>query len=172
VKKRLKMARPFSRIILSACHDEFPSVFLGKRPRVESSLTIKAETILQCVNRLNTDALLFRKTGGVHVAAVFDGNGNVAAFAEDVGRHNAVDKAIGMGALNKTDFGSSFLVLSGRLTGDIVLKAARVGLPMLASLAAAVDAGIAVARDTQITLIGFVRGHRMNIYNLPERICV
>jgi len=92
------------------------------------------------------------------------------AFAEDVGRHNAVDKAIGIGALNETDFGECFLALSGRLTGDMALKAARVGLPIVASLAAAIDSGIAVAKDAGLTLIGFVRGKRMNIYNFPERI--
>jgi FdhD protein len=92
------------------------------------------------------------------------------AFAEDVGRHNAVDKAIGFGAVNKINFGECFLASSGRLTGDMVLKAGRVGLPIVASLAAAVDSGITIAKETGLTLIGFVRGKRMNIYNLSERV--
>jgi len=170
LEKRLKLLKPFSRVILSACGSPSPHQYSGRLPKITSSLKVKAEVILNSVNRLNSIAETFRKTGGVHAAAIYKGDGNLVAFAEDVGRHNAVDKAIGMGALNKTDFGDCFLALSGRLTGDIVLKAARVGLPIVASLAAAIDSGIAVAIDVGLTLIGFVRGKRMNIYSLPEKI--
>jgi formate dehydrogenase accessory protein FdhD len=135
-----------------------------------SHLKVKVEVILNSVHSLNSIAETFRKTGGVHAAAIFNDHGNLLAFAEDVGRHNAVDKVIGIAALNKTDFDECFLALSGRLTGDIVLKAARVGIPIIASLAAAIDSGIALAEDADLTLIGFVRGKRMNIYNFPERI--
>jgi formate dehydrogenase accessory protein FdhD len=120
---------------------------------------------------LNFSAETFRKTGGVHVAAIYNGE-DVEALAEDIGRHNAVDKVIGIGALNRTDFSACFLALSGRLTGDIVFKAARVGVPIVASLAAAIDSGITMARNTGLTLVGFVRGNRMNIYTFPERVCL
>jgi len=72
-------------------------------------------------------------------------DGSFLAFAEDVGRHNTVDKTVGTAALKKFDLGSCLLVLSGRLSGDIVLKATRVGLPIVASLAAAIDSGIEIA---------------------------
>ena len=170
LEKRLKLSKPFSRVILSACGSSSSRQFLGKLPKIKSNLRLKAETVLNCVNRLNSIAEVFRKTGGVHIAAVYKSDGNLVAFAEDVGRHNAVDKVIGIGALKKTDFGECFLALSGRLTGDIVLKAARVGLPIVASLAAALDSGVAIAKDVDLALIGFVRGKRMNIYNFPERI--
>jgi len=170
LEKRLKLLRPFSRVILSACGSPSPFQYSGKLPRIKSDLKVKAEVILNCVNSLNSIAETFRRTGGVHVAAIYKSDGNLVAFAEDVGRHNAVDKVIGIGALNKADFGECFLALSGRLTGDMVFKAARVGVPIVASLAAAIDSGIAVARDVGLTLIGFVRGKRMNIYNFPERI--
>jgi FdhD protein len=170
LEKRLKLLTPFSRVILSACGSSSPYEYSGKLPKITSNLKVKAEVILNGVSRLNSIAETFRKTGGVHAAAIYKSNGNLVAFAEDVGRHNAVDKVIGIGALNKTDFKECFLTLSGRLTGDIVLKAARVGLPIVASLAAAIDSGIAVAKDAGLTLIGFVRGKRMNIYNFPERI--
>jgi len=170
LEKRLKLLKPFSRVILSACGSPSPYQYSGRLPKVESHSKVKAETILKCVNRLNSIAETFRKTGGVHVAAIYKGDGTLLAFAEDIGRHNAVDKVIGIGASNRNDFRECFLALSGRLTGDIVLKAARVALPIVASLAAAIDTGIAVAKDADITLIGFVRGKRMNIYNFPERI--
>jgi FdhD protein len=168
IKKRLKLSKHFSRIITSACGSSW--AYSGKIPKIKSDLKVKAETILNSVRNLNFIAETFRKTGGVHVAAIYKADGTLVAFAEDVGRHNAVDKAIGMAALNKTDFGACFLELSGRLTGDMVLKAGRVGLPIVASLAAALDSGIAIAKDIGLTLIGFVRGNRMNIYACPERI--
>jgi len=170
LEKRLKLSKHFSRIIFSACGS--PSSYKPslRLPKIKSDLKVKAEIILNCVNSLNFIAETFRKTGGVHAAAIYKSDGTLVALAEDVGRHNAVDKVIGLGALNKTDFSECFLALSGRLTGDIVLKAARVGLPIVASLAAAIDSGVAVAKDVGLTLIGFVRGKRMNIYSLPERI--
>jgi FdhD protein len=170
IKKRLKLSKQFSRIITSACGSPLAHPFSGKIPKINSNLKVKAETILNCVKNLNFIAETFRKTGGVHAAAIHKNNGELVAFAEDVGRHNAVDKVIGMAALNKTDFNTCFLAVSGRLTGDMVLKAGRVGLPIIASLAAALDSGIAMAEDIGLTLIGFVRGKRMNIYACPERI--
>jgi formate dehydrogenase accessory protein FdhD len=137
---------------------------------VKAGLKVKADVILKCVNRLNFIAETFRKTGGVHVAAIYRSNGELLVFAEDVGRHNAVDKVIGSAALDKSDFGVCFLALSGRLSGDIVLKAARVGLPILASLSAALDSGVEIAGSTDVTLIGFVRVNHMNIYTSEERI--
>jgi FdhD protein len=168
LEKRLRLSQHFSRIILSACGGPYqPS---KKLPKIKSDLKVKAEKILDCVRNLNFIAETFRKTGGVHAAALYRGDGSLVAFAEDVGRHNAVDKAIGAGALGKICFDRCFLALSGRLTGDIVFKTAMVGLPIVASLAAALDSGIAVAKDVDQTLVGFVRGRRMNIYNFPERI--
>lgn len=172
IEKRLKLLTSYSRVIFSACGSQPSYQFLGRLPKVESSLTIDAKVILRCVNRLNSEAKIFRKTGGVHVAAICSQRGELVTLAEDIGRHNAVDKAIGLGALKKVDFNLCFLALSGRLTGDIVLKAARAGLPIVASLAAAIDSGIAVARSTNLTLIGFIRGNRMNVYNLPDRISI
>jgi FdhD protein len=108
----------------------------------------------------------------VHAAAVCGGDGTVVAFAEDVGRHNAVDKVVGSAALNGVSLGECFVASTGRLTGDIVLKAARVGIPIVASLAAALDSGIVVAKEADLTLIGFVRGKRMNVYSSVRRVVV
>lgn len=170
LKSRLKLVKHFSRVILSACGGPYQHQTSKKPRKIESKLTVKAETIQNCVNSLNRIAETFRKTGGVHAAAIYKRDGTLVAFAEDIGRHNAVDKVIGKCALEKIVFSECFLALSGRLTGDIVFKAAKVGLPIVASIAAALDSGIAIAKDANLTLIGFVRGKRMNVYNLPERI--
>jgi len=170
LEKRLKLSTLYSRTVPSACGSPSPYRFSSRLSKVKSSLTVKAEVIFNCVNRLNFVAETFRKTGGVHAAAIYKGDGTLVALAEDVGRHNAVDKVIGIAALNKIDFNECFLALSGRLTGGIVFKAARTGLPIVASLAAALDSGIALAKDANLTLVGFVRGNRMNLYTFPERI--
>ena len=89
---------------------------------------------------------------------------------EDIGRHNAIDKVIGEIILNNHKTSNIILTSTGRLTGDCVLKAIRAKIPILASLSAAIESGIRLAFAYGITLIGFVRGARMNIYTHPERI--
>ncbi|MEM2118780.1 MAG: formate dehydrogenase accessory sulfurtransferase FdhD [Candidatus Bathyarchaeia archaeon] len=170
LEKRLKLLKHLSRVIFSACGSQTPYHPSIRLRKVRSKLSLNAELILNCVNYLNLKAEIFRKTGGVHAAAIFKDNGKPAAFAEDVGRHNAVDKAIGIASMHKVDLDSCFLTLTGRLTGDIVLKAARMGIPVVASLAAAVDTGIEIAKEANLTLVGFARGKRMNVYTFPERI--
>jgi FdhD protein len=174
-EKRISISQPFTRLIVSACGspDYWPLSKLIDRlslAKVNLGLTVEARIILEYVKRLNTLAETFRKTGGVHVAALYSVSGELLSFSEDIGRHNAVDKVIGDAASKNVDFGNSFLALSGRLTGDIVLKSARMRIPIVASLAAAIDSGVKVAQRTGITLIGFVRGNRMNVYTYPERI--
>jgi FdhD protein len=168
--KRLSLSKHFQRVILSACGSKGTYTPSQRLPRIKSNLTIKAETVLDCVNSLNRAAEIFRKTGGVHAAAIFSKDGTLLASAEDVGRHNAVDKVIGISMMRKTDLGKCLLALTGRMTGDIVIKAARSGMPVVASMAAAIDSGIAIAKKADLTLVGFVRGKRMNVYSAPERI--
>jgi FdhD protein len=170
LNKRLSLSKHFQRVILSGCGSKGTYTPSQRLPRIKSNLAIKAETVLDCVNSLNRAAEIFRKTGGVHAAAIFSNDGTLLASAEDVGRHNAVDKVIGITMMRKTDLGKCFLTLTGRMTGDIVMKAARLGVPVVASMAAAIDSGIAVAKKADLTLVGFVRGKRMNIYSYPERI--
>lgn len=170
VEDRVKVSRLQARVIPSACGGGSPHQYTGKIPRVESELRIKAQVVFDCVNQLNFKAEGFRKTGGLHVAAVYKADGSAIALAEDVGRHNAVDKVIGMSALKGINFDSCFVALSGRMSGDVVFKAANIGLPIIASLAAALSSGIDMAEKANVTLAGFVRGKRMNIYTVPERI--
>jgi formate dehydrogenase accessory protein FdhD len=170
VEKRLKLSKHILRVVFSACGSKEPYQPPLRLGKIKSDLEVKAATLLNSVNRLNSIGTTFRKTRGVHIAAIFNGDGTLVTFAEDVGRHNAVDKTIGAAAMTKTDFEQCFLTLSGRLTGDIVAKAARLKLPVVGSLAAAIDSGIAIAKSADLTLVGFVRGNRMNIYTFPERI--
>ena len=119
---------------------------------------------------MQTTTPLYRETGGCHGAALFDMEGSLLSVKEDIGRHNAIDKVIGEMLLKKQDFENVFLTSTGRLTGDSVLKAIRAKIPIVASLSAAIESGIRLAVGYGITLIGFARGSRMNIYSHPERI--
>jgi FdhD protein len=171
-KKRMKLSRLHTRVICSACSSTMPYQYERKPSKVKSNLTVKAQIIYNATTMLNSKADEYRKTGGVHVAAICRPDGSTVAIAEDIGRHNAVDKVVGIAALAKVDFDDCFLAFSGRLPSDVVFKIAKVGIPIIASFGAALDSGIALAEQTNLTLIGFIRENRMNIYSGPERILV
>jgi formate dehydrogenase accessory protein FdhD len=143
-----------------------------KIPRVESNLRVKAQVIFDCINDLNTRAKGFKETGGLHDSAIYKAGGSIVAFAEDVGRHNTVDKVIGAAALAKVNFSECFMTITGRVPGDMIYKAAKVGIPLVASMAAVLSSGIVAAEKANIGLVGFVRGKRMNIYTGAQRIII
>ncbi len=172
-EERISRSHRFSRRIVSACGSpDYRSIseIVKNIPKLELNIKINAEVVYNSVIKLNNISENFKVTGGVHAAALYSFDGKLLFLAEDVGRHNAVDKAIGAGSLAKIDFSKVFLVLSGRLTGDLVLKAARMKIPVVASLAAAISSGLDVAKVTGVTLVGFVRDNRMNVYTYPERL--
>jgi FdhD protein len=174
-ENRISSSQRFIRLVVSSCGspDYWPlSEMINSLniTKLDMKPTIEAEIISQSVRQLNTIAKQFRETGGVHVAALYSTDGVLVALAEDVGRHNAVDKVIGTGVRKKIELKNFFLALSGRLTGDIVLKVARMKIPIIASLSATISSGLEAAQLTGVTLIGFVRGKRMNVYTYPERI--
>jgi len=175
LKKRISVSQPFARLVVSACGspDYWPLSKLIDRlelTRLPLDLKVKANVILKSVRRLNTLAETFRKTGGVHIAALYSAEGELLTYAEDVGRHNAVDKIIGVATLKKIELSKCFIASSGRLTGDIVVKAARMKVPIIASMTAAISSGVEAAQRTGITLISFVRGNRLNVLTHLERI--
>jgi len=112
---------------------------------------------------------LFQKTGGIHSAALADGN-EIILFAEDIGRHNAVDKLIGRAFLDNIPLDDKILLSSGRISGEIMTKVIRNKIPILVSRTAPTCMSLTYAEDHGITLIGFARVNRMNIYTHPQRI--
>jgi len=162
-----------TRILTTACGlsiNKFMKAIseIGGRP-IESDYKVRAGSIIKMIGELGKRSKLFRLTGGTHAAALFHGE-KIVAFAEDIGRHSAIDKVIGMAIQSKVDFSECVLVSSGRQPADMVLKAARMGIPILASKASPIHSGIITAEKTGVTLICFVRGQRMNIYTYPSRI--
>jgi FdhD protein len=161
-----------SRLFTTACGltvNKFYQIISGEpQCYVNSKYQIKARSIIQMVQRLN-EGTLFQLTGGVHVAALFE-DSQFVTLAEDVGRHNTLDKVIGVGIELKSDFSKSVLVSSGRQPADMVLKAARMGIPILVTKAAPIRSGIIAAEKTGVTLVCFVRKQKMNVYTHSHRI--
>jgi len=141
-----------------------------KKPIRPHDFIIVPETVFNIAKKLDLDSAVFRMTGGTHAAAMFSGKGEVIAFSEDISRHNAVDKVIGEAVLEHINLRQTVLALTGRLASEIVEKAANVGVPIMISLATTTDKGIDVAKRRGVTLIGFVRGGRFNVYTHPERL--
>jgi FdhD protein len=162
-----------SRLLTTACGLSAKKFFTImsdlKQKTIKSEYAVKADAIISMVNRLD-ESRLFRLTGGVHVAALFENEGLVA-FAEDVGRHNTIDKVVGLGIQSNVNFSNSVLVSSGRQPADMILKAARMGIPIVVSKAAPIRSGIIAAEKTGITLACFARDPKMNVYTHHSRIC-
>jgi cysteine desulfurase len=138
--------------------------------RVESEYTVFTDKIFQAMEKLRDEARVWQNTGGAHVAGmVYQGK---FISREDVSRHVAADKVIGAAALEKVDFSHAFMVYSGRMPADMMIKLARVGVPIIASNAAPTSSGYSVAFKAGITMIGFLRGNRFNIYTNPQRILI
>lgn len=140
-------------------------------PPVESSMRVKLETILKLPKRLRAAQKTFAKTGGLHAAAIFDTRGRLLVSREDVGRHNAVDKVIGWGFLEKRmPFDAHVLLVSGRASFEIIQKALAARVSIVCAVSAPSSLAVEFARESGQTLIGFLRGEAMNIYAHPERI--
>ncbi|MHA1490171.1 MAG: formate dehydrogenase accessory sulfurtransferase FdhD [Promethearchaeota archaeon] len=137
---------------------------------ISDEIKISPEIIFSSFKQMQIKTTLYRETGGCHGAAIFDLNGKLLGVKEDVGRHNAIDKIIGEMILRGYPFKNTLLTSTGRLTGDSVFKAVRAKIPIVASISAAIESGIKLATAHGITLIGFVRDFRMNIYTCPFRI--
>ncbi len=137
--------------------------------KVESQLTILPEQVLSLVGKVQEMSLQYRRTGGVHSAALCDA-GEILVFSEDIGRHNAVDKVFGRCLMEEMDTAGRIVVTSGRMSSEIVLKVARRAIPVLLSRSAPTDLAVKLAAKLGVTLVGFVRGKRMNIYANEHRI--
>lgn len=170
-KANLSPRKP--QLILTSCVSgtlKIPPHLLMKVTKNDPSFRLSRQTIFGAVKLLNSKASVFRRTGGTHASALLDEKGRVLAFSEDIGRHNAIDKVAGKIALEHESFRRRLLASTGRLTFEMVIKAATVGIPVMVSMSAPTDKAIRAAEMFGLTLIGFARGRRFNIYTCPERI--
>jgi FdhD protein len=140
-------------------------------PRIKSGLTVSAQLITALPDRLRAAQPAFEATGGIHATGLFDERGELLCLREDVGRHNALDKVIGWAyRAGSLPLERSILCVSGRLSFELVQKAAVAGCPLLVAVGAPSSLAIELARDRGVTLCGFVRGGRLNLYSEPWRL--
>jgi FdhD protein len=140
-------------------------------PRVESELRVPLALVASLPRRLRTAQRAFAVTGGLHATGLFDAGGRLLCAREDVGRHNAMDKVVGWAFGQRLlPLANSILCVSGRLSFELVQKAAVAGCPILAGVGAPSSLAVELARDRALTLCGFVRGGRVTLYAEPWRI--
>jgi len=132
-------------------------------------LPLSSSEVLELMSQFEKRSELFRQTGGVHSAALAARDG-IILFNEDIGTHNAVDKVVGEGFLKELELKDKLLVTSGRVSSDIVSKLWNCGISMVISRTAPTSLAVKMAQKLGITIAGFVRGSRMNVYSFPARI--
>ncbi|MFZ5452022.1 MAG: formate dehydrogenase accessory sulfurtransferase FdhD [Thermodesulfobacteriota bacterium] len=154
----------------SLCAKEAVDEICRKMAPVTSDLTVKRRTITALMERMAASQEVFKKTGGTHGVALATPDGRVFFLAEDIGRHNAMDKVIGRAVMQRLDMTRMVALLSGRISFEMALKCARAGIPILAAVSAPTSMALTLAQETGLTLAGFVRGNRLNVYTHSERI--
>ena len=147
------------------------NVVPAQRPPLRSSITVSPDTLEALPGKLRERQSLFASTGGLHAAGLFSSSGALREVREDIGRHNATDKVVGAsflaGALPLSD---AVLMVSGRAGFEIVQKAFCAGIPVVASVSAPSSLAVELAEAGGVTLIGFLRERRFNIYAHPHRV--
>jgi FdhD protein len=136
-----------------------------------SGPVVPVDVLTALPDRMRAAQRTFDRTGGLHAAALFDAGGELLVLREDVGRHNAVDKVVGRSLLaGELPLAGRILMVSGRLSFEIVQKGAVAGIPLLAAVSAPSSLAVETARELGMTLVGFLRGDRFNVYTGPHRI--
>ncbi|MDD1742211.1 MAG: formate dehydrogenase accessory sulfurtransferase FdhD [Methanotrichaceae archaeon] len=156
------------RLIVSGCGGCASYLDESRLPKILSDFRVPKENIFWAINYISS-SILHQATGGVHSVGLFDHNGPIC-IAEDIGRHNALDKVIGFGLIKKISFAETYLASTGRISSEMALKCSMAGIPIIASRGATTSLAIEIAKRTGLTVAGFVRGRQMNIYTERQRI--
>jgi FdhD protein len=163
--------RIFNRLVTSGCGRgaSFLNSDIQDMAKVESATSVSVRQVLSLVKDFQYQSQVYRTTGGVHGAALCDTQ-SILVFSEDIGRHNAIDKIFGECVLKDIPTDDRLVITSGRISSEILLKVARRNVPVIISKSAPTDLGVKLASDLGITLLGFVRGKRINVYANDWRI--
>ncbi|HHY90956.1 MAG TPA: formate dehydrogenase accessory sulfurtransferase FdhD, partial [Clostridiales bacterium] len=139
--------------------------------RIDSPLKVHINDILELVREFSQASDLFFNTGGAHSTGLAEGK-EILLFHEDVGRHNALDKVIGESFMKGMVLKDKMIITSGRISSEMLIKCAKRGIPIVISRAAPMDLALQLGEKIGMTIIGFARGSRFNIYTHPQRICM
>jgi FdhD protein len=162
----------FKRVYTSGCgkgvifHNPLDLI---QRVKLPAGFEITSEKILEIMKIFLSSSAEHRETRGVHSAALA-GQDGILIFMDDIGRHNALDKVVGEAMMRKIDFGKVMVLTTGRISSEIVAKVMRCGIPVVVSRGVPTNQAIKMAKEIRMTLAGYARGHRMNIYTIEERI--
>jgi FdhD protein len=166
-KNLFKVLGP-KKTILSGCGGSTSFIDTEKLPKITSDYTISTATIWNSTKAvLNSE--LHTKTGGIHIVALLDGE-RVITVSEDIGRHNALDRVIGFGLRNHIDFTRTWVIVSGRISSEMVRKCLIAGIPIIVSRGATTTLAVETAEKTGLTVVGFARGGKMVVYTHPRRV--
>jgi FdhD protein len=138
---------------------------------LQSSITIGPQKLAELLIEMQQRATLYARSRGVHTSALSDGE-KIVVLAEDVGRHNTIDKIRGACLIEKIDPRDKILLCTGRISSEMINKAARMGCPIVASRTSPTSLSVQLAREWNITLAGYVRRDQMKVYAYPERLKV
>lgn len=141
----------------------------GSLKPIESNCSFAAIDILKLMKEFNSKSYLFKQTGGVHSCCICSPE-SLLLFSEDIGRHNALDKVVGKALLSSLDLKDKMVMTTGRVSSDIVVKVAKAGIQLIVSHSAPTSLALSLAKAANITIIGFARGSRMNIYCNKQRV--
>ncbi|MFC5052030.1 formate dehydrogenase accessory sulfurtransferase FdhD [Rubritalea spongiae] len=141
-----------------------------EHPKITSEETVAADVLLEIPDRLRAAQKTFGETGGLHAAGIFSLDGQLLVLREDVGRHNAIDKAIGWASDAGIDFSRVLLQVSGRVSFEVMQKAHAVGIPIISAISAPTSLAVEFAEESGQTLVGFLRPPRFNCYAGRHRL--
>jgi len=168
--KAREFSLPGRPILLSGCGRGVTFGDLsGSEPPIESALQVSAEQIARLMRELRHQAEIHHVAGGTHASALSDGN-QLLVVAEDVGRHNTLDKIRGECLFREILTKDRLLLTTGRVSSEMVVKAVKMGVPIVASRSSPTDLAIRLASDWEMTVVGYVRGGKMNVYSRPDRV--
>jgi FdhD protein len=136
---------------------------------IESNCKFAIKDVLKLMKEFNSKSELFKQTGGVHSCSICSEN-SILLFSEDIGRHNALDKVVGKALMSNMDLIDKIVMTTGRISSDIVVKVAKAGIQIIVSHSAPTTLALSIAKAANITIIGFARGSRMNIYCNEHRM--
>lgn len=158
------------RLIRSGCGAADVSLLGTSLPHLDQNLAVSSAVLLGLGQAMRDGQTVHQQVGGTHGAALFEATGRFVTLSEDIGRHNAVDKVIGYCLLRGMPLDDKVLVTSGRASYEMAVKAIRVGLPIIATVSAPTALAVHLAQDRGLTLIGYLRGGRMNVYTHAGRV--
>jgi FdhD protein len=157
-------------LIRSGCGRTSGGVLAENLPHLDAQVRVDRQVLPHLVGQITRRQDVYRAAGGIHAAAVLDAGGQVVALGEDIGRHNAMDKALGYCLLRGIPLDDKLVVTTGRASYDMVAKGARVGVSILASLSSPTSLAVELAEAVGCTLLGYLRGRSIRVYTHPWRI--